>query len=181
MWPAEQPALSNHGIPLKLRPLRSSDLDAVTKACQDPHIQHFTMVPTPYSRTDADAFLDAATTGWTAQNAAIFAITDNDDAFIGACSLLAVDLERSRAGIGYWVAPWGRGQGAARDAVRLVTTWAHNVIGIRQLLMEIEPANPASVRSAEAAGFTFNGQEATAKVKGDERLFHIYEHNAQKA
>jgi len=115
------------------------------------------------------------------QNAAIFAISDNGDAFIGACSLLAVDLEKSRAGIGYWVAPWGRGHGCARDAIRLVTAWAHEVVGIRRLLMEIEPANPASARSAEASGFTFNGQEATAEVKGEERLFHIYEHKARTA
>lgn len=178
MWPVDQPTLADRNNSLHLRPLRADDLEAVTRACQDPDIQHFTMVPTPYGRDDADDFLEAARTGWTGGTAAIFAIADEQDSLIGACSLLAVNLEKSLAAIGYWVAPWGRGSGAARQAVTLVSTWAHEVLGVRRLLMEIEPANPASVRSAVAAGFRFTGQEATATVKGEDRLFQIYEHRS---
>lgn len=178
MWPVDQPTLADSNNSLHLRPLRAEDLEAVTSACQDPDIQHFTMVPTPYRREDADDFLEAGKTGWAGHTAAIFAIADEQHRFIGACSLLAVDLDKSIAGIGYWVAPWGRGSGAARQAVTLVTAWAHDVLGVRLLLMEIEPANPASVRSAVAAGFRFTGQEATATVKGEDRLFQIYEHHS---
>lgn len=41
---------------LLLRPFADSDTDEVHAACQDPDIQRWTVVPSPYSRPDAEFF-----------------------------------------------------------------------------------------------------------------------------
>jgi hypothetical protein len=51
-WPAQQPVLTDGTV--MLRPFRTSDADAVFRACQDPAIQRWTLVPIPYLREHAD-------------------------------------------------------------------------------------------------------------------------------
>ena len=40
-----------------LRPKRPDDADALTAACQDPEISRWTLVPSPYTRADANRFI----------------------------------------------------------------------------------------------------------------------------
>lgn len=58
------------------------------------------------------------------------------------------------ASIGYWVAPWGRGAGAASAALRLVTDELHAMGGVVAVTTNIAEANVASRRTVEACGFT---------------------------
>ena len=45
---------------LTLRPPKPEDAEAVTAACQDPEIQRWTLVPSPYRREHAEAWLASA-------------------------------------------------------------------------------------------------------------------------
>ena len=74
------------------------------------------------------------------------------------------------ASVGYWAAPWGRGRGAAADALRVLrsiirrNTEAHTV---RALIAE---TNAASRRTAERAGFAMTGPDTDTCPDGTNQV-----------
>lgn len=91
------------------------------------------------------------------------------DAFLGACALVAVDHENLVAEVGYWVAPWARGQRVASRATRLLADWAFNHAGFQRLELNIDPVNAASCAVAESLGCEREGVLASKAVVGGER------------
>jgi RimJ/RimL family protein N-acetyltransferase len=67
------------------------------------------------------------------------------------------------ASVAYALLPAERGAGVASDALRALTRWLHDQLGVMTLTAEIDDANAPSVRVAVAAGF-----ERTARRAGDE-------------
>src|SRR5512143_2034886 len=61
--------------------------------------------------------------------------------------------DRSVGSVGYWLLPTARGRGLATRAVRLVSRWAFDELGITVLRLYAEPANEPSLRVAERCGF----------------------------
>lgn len=137
----------------RLRALQPHDAEWIYRACQDPDIQRWTMVPRPYTREHADSFVvDCG--GELAAYAIVTSVTDEP---IGVAGLHHV--RDGVASVGYWAAPWGRGNGAAANALQILQsiisqqTQAHIV---RALIAE---TNIASRRTAERAGFTLTGPD----------------------
>jgi RimJ/RimL family protein N-acetyltransferase len=150
-WPqVELPTLSD-GV-VNLRPRRLEDADAVTAACRDPEIPRWTFVPSPYTRDDAVEWLSQSDD----RTASFFAV-DTEDRLLGSFSVMEIDRERGYGEIGYWVAAEARGRGVATRAVLLLRDWAAS-IGLRELEIMPEPANVASCRVAERAGFALTGE-----------------------
>lgn len=135
----------------RLRELQPNDAEWIHRACQDPDIQRWTMVPRPYKREHAESFV-VDRVGELSAYAIVSAPTNEP---VGVAGLHHV--RDGVASVGYWVAPWGRGNGAAADALRILrtiighTTQAHTV---RALIAE---TNVASRRTAERANFTMAG------------------------
>jgi RimJ/RimL family protein N-acetyltransferase len=153
----ELPTLTDGQI--TLRPRRESDFDALVAACQDPEIPRWTNVPSPYTRADAEAH-HAATADDAALGRAIrlFVVDTRDDSLLGAISLLELDREPGYGEIGYWVVAEARGRGVASCAVRLITAWAHDVLGLDRIEVIAHHDNAASRRVAEKAGFADTGE-----------------------
>ncbi len=62
--------------------------------------------------------------------------------------------ERPHEGeISYWLAPQGRGRGAATEAVRLLVEWALHSGAFRRVTLHTKPANSRSQAVALRAGF----------------------------
>src|SRR3954464_15184235 len=145
---------------LLLRPMGAGDVDAVYAACQDPQIQRWTTVPSPYLREHAEQFACGyAPKAWAAGDAAVFAATD-----IGTGELLAsvgLHFDRGRdagiAEIGYWAAAGARGRGVTTEAVAAVCAWGCATCGVQRLEWYAEVGNAASRRVAEKVGFTIEG------------------------
>lgn len=77
---------------------------------------------------------------------------------VGAVGLTAPALEHRRAEIGYWIAPGARRRGIATAAVRLLSAWALGPpLSLVRLGLHSDVANTASRRTAERAGFEFEG------------------------
>ena len=137
----------------RLRALQPNDAEWIYRACQDPDIQRWTMVPRPYTREHADSFV-VDRGGELAAYAIVTSLTDEP---VGVAGLHHV--RDGVASVGYWVAPWGRGHGAAANALQVLQsiisqqTKAHTV---RALIAE---TNVASRRTAERAGFTLTGPD----------------------
>lgn len=148
------PPLSDGAV--ALRPWTERDIPAIVAACQDPDIPRYTSVPSPYTTEDGAAFVARSTQRWAEGAGAAFAIVavEDPDRVLGA---VAVDLGAHIGTVGYWVASAARGQGVARRGLELLSSWVLGEAGVTLLLAEIRVGNEASIRVAEAAGFTRTG------------------------
>lgn len=139
--------------PTVLRPWRDSDVRAVAEACRDPEIARWTAVPENYTEADARAFLlyryDALLDGSTAP----FAIVSAQDQLLGSIALMRIVWEHRRGEAGYWLASWGRGQGHATRALRMISQWGFQSLGLERIDLLAATGNGPSQRVAERAGF----------------------------
>jgi RimJ/RimL family protein N-acetyltransferase len=139
-----------------LRAWRDSDLQALVVACQDPEISRWTRVPYPYGPSDARAYLLQRHDTLHAGTAAPFAIVSSADRdqLLGSISLMRFSWQHARAEVGYWLAKDARGQGHVTRAVRLITAWGFQHLGLERIDLLAATGNPASQRVAERCGFT---------------------------
>jgi RimJ/RimL family protein N-acetyltransferase len=152
-WPEVQPTLVGDGI--ELRPWSPHDHADVLAACQDPEIQRWTTVPSPYTEHDATFFVEMVAAAWEARLGAPFAATvPDDDRVQASVGIVTLDAATRRAELGYWVAPWARRRGVGTAALRRLSEWATEEVGFDQLELVIDPANVGSTAVAAAAGYT---------------------------
>jgi RimJ/RimL family protein N-acetyltransferase len=139
-----------------LRPWEDGDAAAVTAACQDPEIARWLpFIPSPYTEDDARAFLEHSRLTWDLGEAYSFAVVDDDGQLLGSIGMRI--LRFSTGHIGYWVAPDARGRGVATTALKTLCRWAVDDLSLKRLELMTDPANIASQRVAEKAGFQREG------------------------
>ena len=68
---------------------------------------------------------------------------------LGAISLYEVRLDQGCAAVGYWLAPWARGRGAATQAVRVLARWAFAEVGLARLELTCGPDDEPSQHVAK--------------------------------
>lgn len=144
---------------LTLRPYRAEDAPDVALACRDELTQRWLPLPNPY--TDADAL------AWCTEISARFrtsgegiewaAVRRSDDRLIGSFGLKRTDWRARSSEIGYWVAPWARGEGLAVEAVQAIARWLLKEQAFERMVLRAARDNAASLRVAEKAGFMREG------------------------
>jgi RimJ/RimL family protein N-acetyltransferase len=141
--------------PTALRPWRDSDIHAIVEACQDPEIVRWTRVPEQYGEVDARAYLLQRYESTHAGATAPFAIVSAEDLdhLLGSISLMRPAWEHARAEVGYWLARGARRQGHATRALRLITAFGFESLGLERIDLFAATGNPASQRVAERGGF----------------------------
>lgn len=141
-----------------LRAPDSSDVDRITALCQDPAIQEWTTVPSPYGRTDAESFVQHLVAGgWSAGTSCNWAVRGaaSDDVL----GMIGLAMEpASSAEIGYWLAPAARGRGLMSRSVALVLDAAFGGLGLDRVVWRAYVGNGPSRRVAERAGFRVEGE-----------------------
>lgn len=150
-----------------LRPFDDRDAEPIFAACQDDTLQRFIPIPRPYQRTDAEEYIDRTRDDWRQGAKAAFAIVDgrDPDRLMGAIN---VAIAGSAGNSGYWVCPECRGQGVATRALRLLTAWAFDTVGLGVIILEIRPENEGSIRVATAAGYHQAGRIDVNSQTGEE-------------
>ncbi len=144
---------------LTLRPWRPTDADDLHRACQDPEIQRWIDFPRPYRQQDAQRFIACRTRQWAEGTAAAFAVCDAATGrLLGAVDLQRIDQSRQLSEIGYWTAPWARGQGVAVRAVRALARWSFTELDLRRLLWTSRAGNHAARLVALRSGFRIEGR-----------------------
>ena len=164
--PTPDPSLRDDVV--SLRPWRMDDVDAITRACQDPEIPRWTTVPTPYTAADARGWLEIVTDP-RIEDQLNFAVTRSDDgSLIGSLSLWIV--KPGVVEFGYWAAPEARGQGHIPRALRLLAQWAFDELRVPRLQLGTFPGNRPSERVAEKVGFAPEGVlRSYMEQRGDRR------------
>lgn len=161
---------------LVLRRPRPEDAEAIEAACRDPEIPRWTLVPSPYSLADAEAFVAASAEEEAAgKSVSLLAVDAADGRLLGSFSIMELDGEPGFGEIGYWVAAEARGRGVATRAVRLLADWARGELGLTRIEILPHKDNLASRRVAERAGFTDTGELVGAPRAGvDEPVYAVY-------
>jgi RimJ/RimL family protein N-acetyltransferase len=137
------------GEQVRLRRWREDDLNALVEAFDDAEIARWMVFPSPFTEADAREFLarQGAASG-------SFAVTGEAGELLGA--VWVRDVGEGRGQIGYWTAAAARGRGVASQALRQLVDRGFE-LGYQRLQLLVEPANAASVRVAENAGFRREG------------------------
>jgi RimJ/RimL family protein N-acetyltransferase len=144
---------------LLLRPHRAQDAPDVALACRDELTQRWLPLPHPYTDEDAVAWCTEMAPRFRLSGEGIewAAIRRADGRLIGSFGLKRTDWRGRASEIGYWVAPWARGEGLAVEAVTAIARWLLLEQGFERLGQRAAPGNLASQRVAEKAGFTREG------------------------
>lgn len=151
---------------LTLRPWRCEDTDAVYRACQDPDIQRWTTVPSPYRLEDARQFVADTPQRWESGDQMPFGVFDTATGeLLGSAALIRGG--GAVAALGYWTAPWARGKAVAERAARLIGRWAFGSLGVRRLEWEALVGNHASRMVAARLGMTMEGTRRAAARTGE--------------
>jgi RimJ/RimL family protein N-acetyltransferase len=157
---------------LVLRPYRAEDAPEVALACRDELAQRWLPLPNPYTDADALAWCSEIAPGFRSSGEGIewAAIRRSDGQLIGSFGLKRTDWRGRISEIGYWVAPWARGEGLAVEAVEAVAQWLLREQGFERLVLRAAPGNRASQRVAEKAGFQREGVARNAGFTNDGRV-----------
>ena len=162
---------------VRLRLMAESDVSALIEACQDPEIPRWTRVPEPYGEREAWTWLEEQRRKRRAGEALELLVVDDagDGRLLGSLGLVAVNWGEGRCELGYWLAREARGGGAMTRAVRLLCRWVFDTLPIDRVQIGAEPANTASRRVAERAGFHFEGVlRSYIVIKGTRRDMAMY-------
>jgi RimJ/RimL family protein N-acetyltransferase len=153
-----------NGDGVRLRDLRTDDLDDLVTGYNDPQVRRFVAGgPEPFTRAEGERFLrDRAAAPVTADGelwtgGGLWAIAEpGTDRMVGLVKLDHVDTARGQGEVGYWVAPDRRGRGTATAALCALTGHAFGA-GLRRLELLTHWENPVSQRVAMAAGYQREG------------------------
>ncbi|MFE9634731.1 GNAT family N-acetyltransferase [Streptomyces sp. NPDC006463] len=145
---------------LVLRPFAPSDEDEVYAAAQDPDIQRWTMVPSPYERVHARSFVcELVPGGWRDDTGYSFAVRLGPGGpLVAAVGVHVHEVFGTNSyEIGYWATKEHRGHGYMTEAVIAVARWAFTQLGAVRLEWRAEVGNDGSRAVAEKAGFRMEG------------------------
>lgn len=156
---------------LLLRPFEPGDAEAVYSACQDPEIQRWTVVPSPYTRADADLFTrQLSPAGWQDDTMYNFAVLPRDGGtLVGALGLGCRTLPGTYE-VGFWTTAGHRGAYYTTEAVLAAARWAFTELSADRLEWRAEIGNTPSRAVALRAGFRMEGDQRSALVNKGVRL-----------
>ncbi len=149
---------------LLMRTVGPKDTHTVYEAAQDPDIQRWTTIPSPYLFEHAQNFTDQlAPEGWA--NASMFTwglFLPEGEVLVGMLGLTMRSM--SGAEIGFWGTKEHRGHGYITEAVLAASRWAFVHLSIDRVEWRAEVGNAPSRAVAERTGFTIEGTLRSAIV-----------------
>ncbi|MFI5936703.1 GNAT family N-acetyltransferase [Actinoplanes sp. NPDC051494] len=162
-----QPALD--AGPVTLRKTQERDIPEVVTAFRDPEVIRWFGAPQPYTEEHARHYVDVKVVDrWTSGREAVFAIADDSDTWAGSADVRILD-DPAVGELGYLVSPRARGHGYAVSAVRALSRWAFEGLGLERLQIRWENGNDISGVVAQRAGYTTEGLVRQALVINGKR------------
>jgi RimJ/RimL family protein N-acetyltransferase len=141
-----------HDGDLVLRSWTEDDVDAMVAGCNDREVARWIpLIPHPYTQGDALEFLrgDVAP----ADHRLAITLAGSVVGGIG----MGVNVHDYRGRIGYWMAAGSRGRGICTRALRVLSRFGLDELGLQRLELITDPDNVASQRVAEKVGFQREG------------------------
>jgi RimJ/RimL family protein N-acetyltransferase len=157
---------------------RADDLDQVAGGCADPEVPRWTLMPSPYTRADAEDFLEHQAGEWLTGRGAPLCIcrADDESVVLGGTGVFP-NPEPGVGRIGYWIARPYRRQGYVTRAIALLVDWARTEAHLDRIVADVIVGNDASMRVLEGAGFTCIGPvEGGIVQRGETREAILFEY-----
>jgi ribosomal-protein-alanine N-acetyltransferase len=146
---------------VRVRALQYGDAAAFARGSGDESVKRHGHLPFPdYTEDIVREQIDGAIAKGLADGSlAVLAIADAlSDDFLG--SIVLFNVREDRAEVGFWLAPWGRGRGAAGEALSVAGRLAAH-LGLDLLDARTTPENEASRRTLLSAGYHQVGEPQT--------------------
>ncbi|MET8247174.1 GNAT family N-acetyltransferase [Streptomyces sp. NPDC005202] len=141
---------------LLLRTVGPQDTDAVYAAAQDPDIQRWTPIPSPYLPEHAQSFTEQMVPeGWANGSMLTFGVFLPEGDLVGMLGLTMRSL--GEAEVGFWATKEHRGNGYITEAALAASRWAFTHLCVDRVEWRAEAGNKASRAVAERAGFRMEG------------------------
>jgi RimJ/RimL family protein N-acetyltransferase len=143
----------------------AADVERIAEICADPAISHWTTVPSPYTRADAEGFVTGfVAEGWAKEKDYTWAVRAPGDVDGPVLGMVGMSREgepgtEQSGEVGFWCAPDARGRGLITEAARLVVDWALDPEGLELGVVRwrANVGNWASRRVAWKLGFRHEG------------------------
>ena len=156
---------------VRLVPIGEEHLADIARLIADPDVLRYSRTPEPVPEGYERAWLDRVVRRRAEGSMEVFAACEEPaGTFVGMGLVPSLDRDAAEAELGYSVLPEARGRGVATAILLALTRWAFEEAGIRRATLIIDPANPASERVAERAGFVCEGILRSLHQKGDRRV-----------
>src|SRR3954467_4901693 len=141
---APSPPLSD-GV-VALRPWEPADIPAIAEACAEGEIARWLdLIPQPYTEGDARWYVEHCEQGWREGTSSNFAVIEvSSGRVVGSMGARHLDPEQRVTEVGYWVRGDARGRGYAARALRLISDWLLEDLGIARLQLRGDTDNLAS-------------------------------------
>lgn len=163
--------LGDDVVTLRLR--RESDAPHITRGRRDREARRWLGDAGTVDASPAAA-VERARVQWSTGQGAPFVIADaRTDEPLGQIRLIVLDEDV--AALAYTVYPEVRGLGVATRAVRLITRWALEELGLRAVVLETDVRNRASLRVAEKAGYRRTGERPDPQAAEDGAVLAVFE------
>jgi RimJ/RimL family protein N-acetyltransferase len=160
--------LTLHGEGLVLREWTHADLAVMSDLFDEPSIDAWTPLASPFDLDAARSYLDRAHASRDSGEALQLAITLD-----GTTPLGEVLLFGSSPGVGelaYAVGVQHRGRRLAARAVVVAMAHGRAELGMREFHLNVSPQNPASQKVAEACGFVLAGEPSFVRERKGRRV-----------
>ena len=139
---------------IELRPLEPTDLDTLYYWENDSTLWIVSDTVAPYSRAALWQYLENYTGDIFAQRQLRLMITlAGDGTPVGTIDFLNFDPLNNRAELGLFIATEHRCQGLGRQALEMLTAYAREHLGLRQLYVFIALDNPVCLKMFEDYGY----------------------------
>ncbi|WP_328557275.1 MULTISPECIES: GNAT family N-acetyltransferase [unclassified Streptomyces] len=165
------------GLGLHLREWSDDDVADLVALYDDPEIDRWTPVASPFDTAAALAYLAAAEQKSAERRGVQLAITTDGERPRGEILLFPGTADQRDVELAYGVGAAYRGRGLASRAVRLAVDFAHRSVGGRRIVLCIEDGNAASEGVARATGFVLAGDEPVVRTaKGRDVVLRTWSH-----
>jgi RimJ/RimL family protein N-acetyltransferase len=152
---------------LVLRPWLPADAGVLVAAGQDPSIRQWNMLAVD-GLEDAHRRIERMRERWQSEAGAIWAVARPEGGeAVGLIGWRQINLVEGSAEFLYWLLPAARGGGVVVEAVKRLSEWGLEELGLHRLSLCHSVANPASCRVAEKAGYLLEGTMRSALLHAD--------------
>lgn len=148
-----------------LRAPRTSDVEPLEEMHRDPELQHFSSPRAPYPKlgTQARQLLDEPVSD---HRTHLVIASREDDAPLGICGVTGYRLQLPSGFLYISLGPGHRGRGVGTDAVRTLTRYAFDGLGLHRIGLGVFSFNERAIATYRRLGFVEEGRIREAWFRG---------------
>ncbi|WP_330173689.1 GNAT family N-acetyltransferase [Streptomyces sp. NBC_01498] len=141
------------GEGLQLREWTAADVAALSALFDDPEMDRWTPLRSPFDQAAARAYLAHAVVRRAEGRSLQLAVTTDGRAPLGEVMVSVAEEDGTEVELAYGIGAPYRRRGLASRAVRLLLPQAFHATSVRRAVLRIEPSNEASAAVARTTGF----------------------------